>query len=308
MKIFITGGSGYIGSCLVPLLLDNGHDVTVLDKLMFGSDGMTSYIHKKNFNFIRGDITNESLIKESIKNQDLIIHLAAYVGYPLCKKLPEEAKQVNVIGSQILNKVRGKMPVLFGSTGSNYGIVKDKVCNEDTPLNPISLYGETKTAAEKIFHESGNSICYRFATAFGISPRMRLDLMVNDFCFKAAIDKNLIVYESHFKRTFIHVRDIALSFLFAINNFDKMNGEIYNVGSNNMNYTKKEICEIIKSKVDYYLHFAEFASDQDQRNYEVDYSKISKLGFKTTISIEEGVNELLKYMVAFNSPNPYANV
>ena len=308
MKILVTGGSGYIGSCLVPLLLNEGHEVTVLDKLMFGSDGMISYFHEKKFFFIKGDITNEETVKESVKNKDLIIHLAAYVGYPLCKKFPKEANEVNVYGSQIIDKCRGSTPLLFGSTGSNYGVVTDNICTEDTPLNPISLYGETKTSAENLFRKSGNSICYRFATAFGMSPRMRLDLMVNDFCYKAAIDKNLIVYEASFKRIFIHVRDIAKSFIFAINNYEKMVNEVYNVGSDNMNYTKKEICEMIKSKIEYYLHFAEFASDEDKRNYEVDYSKIKNVGYKTSITVDEGVDELIKYMTAFNTPNPYANV
>ena len=308
MNILVTGGSGYIGSCLVPILLDRGDYVTVLDKLMFGAFGMMPNFAHPNFSFVRGDITDEEIMKKCLDGTDLIIHLAAYVGYPICKKFPKEAYATNLEGSLVIDKLRGDIPLLFGSTGSNYGVVTDVICTEETPLNPITLYGETKTKAEMAFHKSGNSICYRFATAFGVSPRLRLDLLINDFCYRAATLKSLIVYEAGFKRTFIHVRDIARSFLFAIDNYDRMKNDIFNVGSNSMNYTKREIAEIIKDKVDFYLHFADIGKDEDRRDYEVSYEKIDAMGFNTTIDIDQGIHELLNVMEALDIQNPYSNV
>lgn len=308
MRILVTGGAGYIGSCLVPLLLERGDEVTVVDKLMFGPLGMLPSFARDNFTFVRGDITDEDIMKACIRDADLIIHLAAYVGYPICKKFPKDACATNLGGSLLIDKLRGDTPLLFGSTGSNYGIVIDEICTEETPLNPITLYGETKTRAEMAFHESGNSVCYRFATAFGVSPRLRLDLLVNDFCYRAARLKSLIVYEGGFKRTFIHVRDIAKSFVFAIENYDRMKNKVFNVGSDSMNYTKHEITQKIKEKVDYYLHFADIAKDEDQRNYEVSYEKIDALGFETTVSIDQGIDELLSVMGAIDIQNPYSNV
>lgn len=308
MKVLVTGGAGYIGSVLVPLLLQRGYEVTVLDKLMFGCEGMLGSFAYPNFRFVRGDVSEQSTLKECLRGQDLIIHLAAYVGYPICKKYPREATQTNLHGSMLLDKLRGDTPVLFGSTGSNYGVVTDEVCTEETPLNPVTLYGETKTLAEKLFRESGNSVCYRFATAFGISPRLRLDLLVNDFCYRAAKLKSVIVYESHFKRTFIHVRDIGKSFLFAIDNYERMKDQVFNVGSNTMNFTKAEIAYKIKERVDFYLHFADFGKDEDQRNYEVSYEKIDGLGFQTTISLDQGIDELLRVVEAIELSNPYSNV
>lgn len=308
MKVLVTGGAGYIGSCLVPMLLERGEQVTVVDKLMFGASGMLPSFACANFNFVRGDITDEETMKKCIRGADLVIHLAAYVGYPICKKFPEEARATNLEGSLLIDRLRGDTPLLFGSTGSNYGVVTDEICTEETPLNPITLYGETKTRAEVAFHESGNSVCYRFATAFGVSPRLRLDLLVNDFCYRAARLKNLIVYEAGFQRTFIHVRDIAKSFLFAINNYDRVKDEIFNVGSESMNYTKREIAETIKRKVEFYLHFADIGKDEDQRDYEVSYEKIGALGFKTTIEIDQGIDELLSVMESIDIENPYSNV
>jgi nucleoside-diphosphate-sugar epimerase len=230
------------------------------------------------------------------------------VGYPICKKFPKEARATNLEGSILLNKIRGETPLLFGSTGSNYGVVTDKVCTEETPLNPVTLYGETKTLAEAAFRKAGNIVCYRFATAFGVAPRLRLDLLVNDFCYRAVRLKSLIVYEAGFKRTFIHVRDIGKSFIFAIDNYGRMKNEIYNVGSDSMNYTKAEIAEKIKTKTDYYMHFADVGKDEDQRNYEVSYEKISRLGFQTTIDLDRGLDELIEVMQAIDIQNPYSNV
>ena len=304
----MTGGAGYIGSTLVPLLLDRGYEVTIVDKLMFGPGGMLPSFVRPNFNFVRGDVTDREVMTPLVEDTDLIIHLAAYVGYPICKKFPVDARATNLEGSQLLNELRGQKPLLFGSTGSNYGVVTDEICTEETPLNPLSLYGETKTEAEHIFHNSGNSICYRFATAFGVSPRLRLDLLVNDFCYRAVQLKSLIVYEANFKRTFIHVSDIARSFLFAIDNYDSMKNEVFNVGSDEMNYTKREIAETIRESVDYYLHYADIGKDEDQRDYRVSYDKISSHGFKTEVDLSTGIEELMKVMAVIDIQNPYSNV
>ena len=198
--------------------------------------------------------------------------------------------------------------LLCASTGSNYGDLVDEICTEETPLKPLSIYGVTKTKAEKKFHETGQAICYRFATAFGLSPRLRLDLLINDFVYNAVKTKNLIIYEKHFYRTFIHVDDIARSFDFAIKNSKKMLGNIYNVGSEKMNFTKQEVAEKIKAKVDFYLHFAEIGEDADKRNYFVSYKKINDLGFETKIDIDTGIDELIKGMELINISSKYYNV
>ena len=203
-------------------------------------------------------------------------------------------------------RVKNKL-ILFGSTGSNYGALENKICTEETPLNPISVYGKTKTAAEQHLMENCKTIAYRFATAFGVSPRMRLDLLINDFVHKAVTEKYLVVYESHFMRTFIHVQDIAQSFLFALSNTEKMSGQVYNVGSEKLNFNKAEICEKIKKHVEYYLHLADVGEDADKRNYVVSYEKINKLGYKTSIDIDGGIIELAKAMELLSFNNPYSN-
>ncbi len=309
MNILVTGGAGYVGSVLVPSLLKRNYKIRVLDNLMYGGRGLIPCLLDKNFEFIRGDIRNIDAIREALKGIDLVIHLAALVGYPVCKKFPELAHAVNYISTKNLSKERSKdIPILFGSTGSNYGAIIGEICTEETPLNPVSLYGETKTKAEKELMESGNVICYRFATAFGASNRMRFDLLVNDFVYQAVRNKNITVYEKSFKRTFIHTQDMVHSFLFAIDNYKKLRDNVYNVGSETMNYSKEEIASKVKEKVDYYLHYAEFGTDEDKRNYEVSYDKIRSLGFETTISLEQGIEELIKAANMLDINNEFSNV
>ena len=216
MKIFITGGAGYIGTTLIPLLLENNYKVTVYDSLLFNNgDKLLPYISNKNFSFIKGDIRNEELLSKSIKNHDIVIHLAALVGFPICREKGEkESFDVNTKGTEIVVRNMTKdQYLLFGSTGSNYGEVIG-ICTEETELNPLSIYGKSKTEAEKIVLSRNNSTSFRFATAFGLSPRLRLDLLINDLTFKAITEGYAVVYESHFMRTFIHVKDIANVFLF----------------------------------------------------------------------------------------------
>jgi nucleoside-diphosphate-sugar epimerase len=197
--------------------------------------------------------------------------------------------------------------ILFASTGSNYGAVTGDICTEETPLNPISLYGETKTDGEKWLLNHSNAVAYRFATAFGLSLRMRLDLLINDFVYQAINNRYLIMFERSFKRSFIHVDDMARSFLFAIENHDKVESGAYNIGDEQNNYSKEEIALLIKDKVDYYLHFADVGEDKDKRNYEVSYSKFKSLGFKAETSVEEGIDQLIKSMEAFEFIHPYRN-
>lgn len=309
MKILVTGGAGYVGSDLVPALLADGHSVRVLDSLMFGGRGIIPCFAYPKFEFVRGDIRNAALVKKCLKDVDAIIHLAAIVGYPACKKDTKLAKEVNLDASALLNKARSKNQILlFASTGSNYGALLGDLCKEETPLNPLTDYGKTKTQAEKLFLEQGNVVIYRFATAFGISNRLRLDLMINNFVYRAVKERNLIIYEKHFKRTFIHVRDMTRSFQFALNHFKKMKNQVFNVGSEEMNVSKEDIARAIQKRVQFFLHFAEVGKDEDQRNYQVSYKKINDLGYYTSISIQQGIDELIAAMEVIDIRNEFSNV
>lgn len=307
--ILVTGGAGYVGTAFIPQALQQGYKVRVIDNLMFGGYAlMPSFLHP-NFEFIRGDVLDGELMKKALEDADLILHLAAIVGYPACKQDPELAEKTNVGGTlSVLEHRRKDQPIIYASTGSNYGAVIGEICTEETPLNPLTVYGKTKTEAERLLLEAGNVVCYRFATAFGISARMRLDLLINDFTYKAVKERNLIIYEKTFKRTFIHVFDIARSFLFSIDNLDKMRDQVFNTGNDEMNYSKEEICYLLKEKIDFYLHFAEIGEDEDKRNYEVSYEKIHKLGFDTTITVQEGIDQLIHAYSALDLKREYSNV
>jgi len=308
MNVLVTGGSGYVGSSLIPLLLEKGYKVKVLDNLMYGGDHLLPFFRFSNFEFYRGDIRNKEDVRNCVKDADVIIHLAAIVGYPACRKNPKLAKEVNVDGTKnIIEETSSDQLIIYASTGSNYGSVDD-VCTEETPLNPLSLYGQTKTLAESLLLERRTTIAYRFATGFGVSPRLRLDLLVNEFTYKAVTEGYLVVYEKHFKRTFIHVRDMGRAFLFGIENADRMKGEVYNVGSEELNYSKEEVCEIIKKHINVYVHYADIGEDEDKRNYFVSYEKIRKLGYNTTVSIDEGIKELIKAFSVVKIYNKYRNV
>ena len=305
-NIFITGGAGYIGCVLVPKLLESGHNVTVYDSLMYGGEGLITNFANPNFTFIQGDIRDKDLLKESMKGHDVGIHLAAIVGYTACRKDERLTHEVNHQGTKNVIECLDDQFLLYGSTGSNYGSIEG-VCTEESPLNPLSLYGVTKTMGEQEVVKYPNSTAFRFATAFGSSPRLRLDLLVNDLAYSAFIQNYIAVYESHFMRTFIHVRDIAEVFKFAIENQDKMKGQVYNVGSNSMNYSKKDICETIKDKSGCYVHYADFDNDADKRDYIVSYDKINALGYDTKIGIKEGIDELFKVFSVVSIQNKYRN-
>jgi len=307
--ILVTGGAGYVGTSLTALLLQKGFNVRVLDSLMFGSAGIIPFFADKRFEFIKGDVRDKTILKQAVQGADAIIHLAAIVGFPACRKDPIFSRDININGTKnIVKAAQGHIPVFFASTGSAYGKMLEEVCTETTPLNPLSDYGKQKTQAETIVRTNKKFVIYRFATAFGVSPRMRLDLLPNDFAYRAVREKTLIIYEKHFMRTFIHVRDMARSFLFALENYEKMEGEIYNAGDDKMNFSKEDIARLIKKKVDFFLHFADIGHDLDQRDYVVSYKKVNALGFATAISMEEGLDELIKFSQAVEIRNPYSNV
>ncbi len=308
MKIVITGGAGFIGTMLAPRLLAAGHRVHALDNLMFGGHALLPLFGDPNFTFAKVDVTDRKALAPELEGADAVVHLAALVGYPLCKKLPERATAVNVGGTEnVIELMPDDAFLVYASTGSNYGEVEG-ICTEDTPLNPLSLYGRTKTRAEELCVERGNSVSLRFATAFGIGPRLRLDLMINDFTWQAIHRRYLVVYEKHFRRTFLHVRDIARGLQHVIEHRDRVEHSIYNVGHESMNYTKEDIVNLISERVKFMVHYAEIGSDEDKRDYEVSYERFNATGFTPEVDIKMGLDELTKALPLVTLHNPYSNV
>lgn len=306
MKILLTGGAGYKGSLLCGLLLEDGHEVTILDTFIWGINPILHFVHHPKLNLIKKDVAAVE-VGALIPEYDVIIHLAAIVGFPACVADPDRAYEVNLYATErIAKKVSRSQIFIFASTGSTYGMVKG-ICTEDTPVNPLSVYGVTKHEAEKRCQDSG-AILLRFATVFGVSSRLRLDLLVNDFCFQAVHNRQIILFEGHHRRTFLHVRDAVESYRFSLAHAEKMKGQFFNIGNHHLNYTKREIAEEIQKKHPYYLHEADVGLDADQRNYEVSYEKISNLGFQPKYSLEEGIDELLKVVPHIKLTNPYRNI
>ena len=303
-NILVTGGAGYIGSILTPLLLNNGHKVTVIDNYKFNQSSLTTSIINKNFNLIKEDCRNIDILKSIIKNFDIIIPLAAYVGAPLCNKDPWAASSINKESILSLFKiVSNNQLIIMPTTNSAYGSGnKDNYCDENSELKPLSLYAKEKVEIEKILMDRENSISFRLATVFGMSPRMRLDLLVNDFTYKALNDKSIVLFESHFKRNFIHVKDVADVFNLAIENPKNFVSNIFNVGLSDANLSKYELCKLIKEFLpDLEIYQSETGKDPDQRNYLVSNEKIEKKGFKPKVSIKDGINELIKGLKIFNT-------
>lgn len=307
-RIVVTGGAGFVGSVLVPHLLAEGYRVHVVDSLRFGGEGLLGNVIHPNFSFAEADVLDAARMRTELAGAHAVVHLAAMVGYPMCKKFPEEARRTNVGGAEV---VLGEMPaearLIYFSTGSNYGEVVG-ICDEDTPLNPLSLYGETKTKAEMMCMERPNSVALRFATAFGLSPRMRLDLMINDFTYQALVNRYLLVYERHFRRTFIHVRDMARVVPHLLRNWEGARDHRLNVGHESMNFTKEDIARHLQSKLDFHLYFADVGSDEDKRDYEVSYARIRALGFSLDVDIHRGLGELLGGLRLIRIRHPYSNV
>ena len=293
----ITGGAGYIGSVLSKFLLEQGYFVTVLDNLRYGQNSLLDCCSYQNFQILRGDVRNESVLSSALKNQNFIIHLAALVGAPICEKNRDDAQSINLDSVKLLLKLRqNDQRILFPCTNSGYGIgEKGKFCTEDTPLKPISLYGQTKVNAEKLILDGKNSISFRFATVFGVSPRMRTDLLVNDFVFKAFHEKHIELFEGHFQRNYIHIRDVVRVFLHGIKNFEQMKNQTYNVGLSDANLSKLELCEKIQQHIsDFDYVESEFGKDPDKRDYVVSNEKIENTGFKPKFSLDFGIDELIK--------------
>ncbi len=308
MKIVVTGGAGYVGSVLVPHLLSLGHRVHVVDILKFGVEPILGCFIHPNFSFRHGDVLDVPALKVELADADAVVHLAAVVGYPACKKWPDEARKTNLDGTRaVLDHLRPEARFINFSTGSNYGEVLG-ICDEETPLNPLSLYGETKTAAEQMAMSRPNSVALRFATAFGLSPRLRLDLMINDFAYQALVNRYLLVYERHFRRTFIHVHDMARVVPHLLDHWDRAKDRVLNVGHESMNFTKEDITLLLQKKTNFHLYFADVGSDEDKRDYEVSYARIRELGFHTSIDIDRGLNELIGGLSHVRIRNPYSNV
>ena len=309
-KILVTGGSGYLGSILVPELLDKGYWVTVLDNLMYDQTSLLQCCANPKYEFIRGDICDFTLVNKILPRFDIIIPLAAIVGAPACKLSPTVTHLVNYDAH--LNLVENISPsqiVLFPTTNSGYGIgEKDSFCTEESPLRPISEYGQTKVAIEDALLKKGNAVTFRLATVFGVSPRMRMDLLVNDFTYRAYRDGFIILFEEHFRRNYIHIRDVAGAFVFGIENFDQMKGEPFNVGLSSANITKRELCEKIREHLpDFYVHSSDVGKDPDKRDYLVSNEKIESLGWRPNYSLDDGITELLRgYRML--KPNKFANI
>ena len=298
-KILITGGAGYVGSMLATKLIEKGYKVTVIDNLRFSKNSLDHLFIYRNFKFIYGDVRNKNLIKKNIKKHNIIIPLAALVGAPLCEKYKKEAKEINFESIKYMLKiVNKKQKIIFPTTNSGYGIgQKEKYCDENSPLNPISFYGKTKAETEKIVLEFENSICFRLATIFGYSYRMRTDLLVNNFVYKALKFKKLKLYEPHFRRNYIHIIDVVRAFIFAIKNFNKLKSNTYNLGLSSANLTKLMLAKKIKKQFkEVKISIIRNRKDPDQRDYFVSNKKIEKKGFKPIISLEEGIAELLNVL------------
>jgi len=296
-KVLVTGAAGYIGSVLIPELLKKGYAVTAYDNFFYQQASLLDCCHDKNLTIVRGDARDEKLISQYIKGVDYIIPLACLVGAPLCAKNPIDAQTINLEAIKTILKLRTKnQKIIFPTTNSGYGMgPKDKYCDETTPLAPISLYGRLKVEAEQAVLSSKNSITLRLATVFGISPRMRLDLLVNDFVYRAVNDGVVVLFESHFKRNYIHIRDVVRAFLHSLDNFDAMKNQAYNVGLSTANLSKLELCKEIKKQIPNFVFIdSKIGKDPDKRNYIVSNAKIEKTGFKPAVSLQEGIIELIK--------------
>ena len=295
--VLVTGGTGYIGSILCEHLLAEGYRVSVLDNLMYRHGSLFHLCTHPAFDFVNGDVRDEELMCRLVKDADVLIPLAAVVGAPACERDPWLAKSVNLEAVRTLNQLRSpQQMVIFPTTNSGYGTQSGETyCTENTPLKPISLYGQTKVQAEMEILDSPNSITLRLATVFGMSPRMRLDLLVNHFVHTAVTDGYIVIFEKDFKRNYLHVRDAADCFIHCIENATQMVGHPYNVGLDNANLSKMELALKIKEHVpEFYLHFSEIGSDPDQRNYIVSNQRLRDAGFEAKRSLDDGIEELLK--------------
>ncbi len=309
-SVLVTGGAGYLGSIMVPELLNAGYRVTVLDNFMFKQSPLNHLCANPDFDVYRGDARDEAVLRPLIKDADYVIPLAALVGAPLCNIDQPGAIGINRDAVVTLTRILSKdQRILMPITNSGYGIgEKDKFCTEETPLRPISLYGRTKVEAEAAALDRGNAISFRLATVFGMAPRLRLDLLVNDFVYRAVFDRAVVLFEPHFKRNYIHVRDVTRAFLHGMSNFETMRDQAYNVGLSDANLSKQELCERIKQHLPSFVFpEAPVGEDPDKRDYIVSNAKIEATGFQPAFSLDAGIQELIKgYRMIRNSM--YGNV
>jgi len=309
-KILVTGGAGYLGSIMVPDLLAAGHSVTVLDNFLYDQNSLAHVCNNPDFNVVKGDVRNEALLKPLIKDVDVVIPLAALVGAPICSRDPVGAQTINHDSVLMLLKNLSKEQIiLMPTTNSAYGSGdENNHCTEESPLNPISKYAIDKVEIERELMARGNAISFRLATVFGMAPRMRIDLLVNDFTYRAVNDRFVVLFESSFKRNYIHIRDVSRVFQHGLNNFEQMKNQIFNVGLSDANVSKRELCERIQKYVPNFVFIdAPVGKDPDQRNYIVSNEKLEKTGFKQTHSLDFGIKELIKgYAMIRNSK--YGNI
>ncbi len=310
LDILVTGGAGYIGSVLVPLLLSKGCKVTVLDNLFYSQNSLLECCADPNFKMINADARNESAVKNAMKGKDYIIPLAALAGFPICDKEACSAYSINLDAIKMILRLREKgQRIIFPCTNSGYGLGEgEKFCTENSPIKPISIYGKSKVEAEAAVLSESGTTAFRFATLFGASPRMRTDLLVNDFVYRAVFDRTLVVFEGNFKRNYLHVRDAAGAFWFAIENFEKMEGSTHNCGLSDSNLSKIELCEKIKLILPKFTYIeAPVGEDPDKRNYIVSNEKLESLGWKASYSLDSGIRELTNaYQIIKN--NKYSNI
>ena len=310
LNILVTGGAGYLGSIMVPDLLAAGHKVTVLDNFMFQQSSLNHVCNNHDFSAVKGDIRIESIATPLLKKADIVIPLAAYVGAPMCSQDPVGAQTINHDAIMMMLKhVSKDQIVLMPTTNSAYGSGdENNFCTEESPLKPMSKYAIDKVAIEKVLMQHENAISFRLATVFGMSPRMRIDLLVNDFVYRAVYDRFIVLFESHFKRNYIHVRDVSRAFQHGIANIDRMKGQIYNVGLSEANVSKWELCEHIKKQIaDFVFIEAAVGKDPDQRNYIVSNAKLEATGYKTSMTLAEGIAELIKGFAMIKNSR-YGNV
>ena len=310
-RVLVTGGAGYLGSTLVPALLDRGFSVTVVDNFMYGQDSLSAVCYHPEFSLVRGDVRSMDTMRPLLKQADIVVPLAALVGAPLCDRDPLAATSTNLQAIvEMLDHLSRDQIVLLPITNSGYGVGEPgKFCTEETPIRPISLYGRDKVEVERVLLERHPSaLSFRFATVFGMSPRMRLDLLVNDFTYRACVDRFVVLFESHFKRNYIHVRDVARAFLHGIDHFDAMKGGPYNVGLSDANLSKLELCQRIQQHLPSFVYLeSNVGRDPDQRDYIVSNEKVERTGYRPAFSLDDGIRELIKGFAMIRNTK-YSNV
>ena len=306
-KVLITGGAGYIGSELANYLLED-HQVTIVDSLMYEPTSLLRYTQHDNFNFIKGDVRNLKLLEELVNSHDIVIPLAALVGFPLCDRDPRGAQEINHdVNKWIADNKSDDQLVIYPCTNSGYGVSLDgSVCTEESPLNPISLYGKTKVAAESDFKNVNNHVTFRLATVFGPGARMRTDLLVNNFVLKALKDRVLVLYECEFMRNYVHLADVCRAFRFVLDNWDSCKNETYNVGNDSINMNKLQLAQTIQNHIPIEIIRAEFTTDPDKRDYIVSSQKFYDKGFECKYDLDDGIRQLIKSYAIIDSPW-YAN-